>query len=98
MALAHPIVTLLVVALFITLLVPTRTFTWPPTRWRMVACDVGQGDGIVLRSGPASAVVVDVGPGLSWGLGPDLLEVPAQVRELGIDVVASARGAIGADV
>jgi competence protein ComEC len=28
----------------------------------MVACDVGQGDALVLRAGPASAVVVDAGP------------------------------------
>ncbi len=35
---------------------------WPPTGWVAVACDVGQGDGLVLRAGPASAVVVDAGP------------------------------------
>ena len=33
-----------------------------PADWAVVACDVGQGDALVLRSGPASAVVVDVGP------------------------------------
>ncbi|WP_125777018.1 ComEC/Rec2 family competence protein [Antribacter gilvus] len=33
-----------------------------PPDWQVVACDVGQGDGLVLRSGPQSAVVVDVGP------------------------------------
>ena len=35
---------------------------WPPRDWRLVACDVGQGDGLVVRAGPAQAVVVDVGP------------------------------------
>ncbi|MDN5762656.1 MAG: ComEC/Rec2 family competence protein [Microlunatus sp.] len=35
---------------------------WPPTGWRMVVCDVGQGDGLVIRAGPGQAVVVDVGP------------------------------------
>lgn len=35
---------------------------WPPRDWRVVACDVGQGDALVMRSGPGSAVVVDVGP------------------------------------
>lgn len=35
---------------------------WPPTGWRVVMCDVGQGDGLVVRTGPRSAVVVDVGP------------------------------------
>ncbi|ARU53527.1 hypothetical protein CBR64_00430 [Cellulosimicrobium cellulans] len=33
-----------------------------PPDWAVVACDVGQGDALVLRSGPRSAVVVDVGP------------------------------------
>ncbi|WP_402469232.1 ComEC/Rec2 family competence protein [Isoptericola aurantiacus] len=30
--------------------------------WQVVACDVGQGDTLVVRTGAASAVVVDVGP------------------------------------
>ncbi|MEI2779416.1 MAG: ComEC/Rec2 family competence protein [Tetrasphaera sp.] len=40
---------------------PTAPLLWPPTAWQFVACDVGQGDGLVLRTGPASAVLVDVG-------------------------------------
>ena len=35
---------------------------WPPHGWVLVACDVGQGDALVLRVGPRSAVVVDAGP------------------------------------
>lgn len=35
---------------------------WPPSDWRIVACDVGQGDALVLRAGPHTAVVVDTGP------------------------------------
>ncbi|MFD0899860.1 ComEC/Rec2 family competence protein [Actinomadura sediminis] len=35
---------------------------WPPPGWRMVACDVGQGDAVVLAAGPGRAVVVDAGP------------------------------------
>ncbi|HYF73617.1 MAG TPA: ComEC/Rec2 family competence protein [Nocardioides sp.] len=35
---------------------------WPPGEWRVVACDVGQGDALVVRSGPSAAVVVDTGP------------------------------------
>jgi len=35
---------------------------WPPRDWKLVACSVGQGDGLVLRAGPGHAVVVDVGP------------------------------------
>ena len=35
---------------------------WPPKGWVMVMCDVGQGDGLVLSTGPHRAVVVDAGP------------------------------------
>ena len=35
---------------------------WRPDGWVLVACDVGQGDALVLNAGPGSAVVVDTGP------------------------------------
>ena len=35
---------------------------WPPPGWVLVACDVGQGDGLVLNAGHGSGVVVDTGP------------------------------------
>lgn len=35
---------------------------WPPPGWLLVACDVGQGDGLVLRVSDSAAVVVDTGP------------------------------------
>jgi competence protein ComEC len=35
---------------------------WPPPRWLIVACAVGQGDAVVLPAGPGRAVVVDAGP------------------------------------
>ncbi|WP_327086444.1 ComEC/Rec2 family competence protein [Nonomuraea sp. NBC_01738] len=35
---------------------------WPPRRWLMVMCDVGQGDGLVIAAGDSRAVVVDTGP------------------------------------
>jgi competence protein ComEC len=35
---------------------------WPPPGWFLVACDVGQGDAVVLNAGEGSAVVVDAGP------------------------------------
>jgi competence protein ComEC len=41
---------------------PLPTPGWPPDGWVMVACDVGQGDGLVLNAGAGTAVVVDVGP------------------------------------
>ncbi|MFD4394282.1 ComEC/Rec2 family competence protein [Kitasatospora sp. NPDC058478] len=57
---------LLVVLLAVLLRPPqlTRIATgWPPPGWRMVMCDVGQGDMLVLAAGaPDSAVVVDAGP------------------------------------
>jgi competence protein ComEC len=42
--------------------------SWPPPGWFLVACDVGQGDAVVLNAGRGSAVVVDVGPD------PDLMD------------------------
>jgi competence protein ComEC len=35
---------------------------WPPPRWLVVVCDVGQGDEVAVRAGSAAAVVVDTGP------------------------------------
>jgi len=35
---------------------------WPPPGWVLVACDVGQGDALVLNAGRHMAVVVDAGP------------------------------------
>jgi len=46
----------------VVLLWPMHTLTWPPPRWDIVVCDVGQGDGIVISTGARSAVVVDTGP------------------------------------
>jgi competence protein ComEC len=41
----------------------TRVITgWPPPDWRLVMCDVGQGDALVLAAGPGTGVVVDAGP------------------------------------
>jgi competence protein ComEC len=45
--------------------IPVRVIApgWPPDGWTLVACDVGQGDGLVLATGDAGrAVVVDTGP------------------------------------
>lgn len=46
----------------VTVCVRLPTPGWPPDGWAMVACDVGQGDALVLRTGPGAAVVVDAGP------------------------------------
>ncbi|WP_420122748.1 ComEC/Rec2 family competence protein [Nakamurella sp.] len=45
--------------------VPVRVVApgWPITGWLLVACEVGQGDALVLSTGePGTAIVVDVGP------------------------------------
>ncbi|HMA47203.1 MAG TPA: MBL fold metallo-hydrolase [Frankiaceae bacterium] len=42
-------------------LVPLGVRGWPPASWQVVACDVGQGDALVLRTGGAD-VLVDTGP------------------------------------
>jgi competence protein ComEC len=43
-------------------LVRPPTPGWPPPGWVLVACDVGQGDALVLHAGPGSGIVVDAGP------------------------------------
>nr|WP_179670160.1 ComEC/Rec2 family competence protein [Nocardioides thalensis] len=57
---------LAVVLLVVVLGVPGRVATnwsgWPPDGWLLVACDVGQGDALVLSAGEGTAVVVDAGP------------------------------------
>ncbi|NLU71523.1 MBL fold metallo-hydrolase [Streptomyces sp. HNM0575] len=53
---------------------------WPPSGWRLVACDVGQGDALALATGrPHTAVVVDAGP--------DPQAVDRCLRTLGVDSV-----------
>ena len=59
---AHPVLALGAALVLAAGLVPTRPVTWPPDGWRVVVCDVGQGDAVVLRSGPHRAVLVDAGP------------------------------------
>jgi competence protein ComEC len=38
------------------------TRQWPPSDWVLAACDVGQGEAIVVRAGPQSGLLVDSGP------------------------------------
>ncbi len=54
---------------------------WPPDDWVLVACDVGQGDGLVVRAGPESAVVIDTGP--------DSAPIDRCLSRLGIDHVVA---------
>jgi competence protein ComEC len=48
--------------LVVAVLVRPPAFGWPPDGWVLVACDVGQGDALVLNAGAGQAVVVDTGP------------------------------------
>jgi competence protein ComEC len=58
---------------------PPSVLGWPPHDWIMVACDVGQGDGLVLNAGDGRGVVVDTGPD------PQLMD--SCLKRLGIDSV-----------
>jgi competence protein ComEC len=54
-----------VVCSLILLLVMVRPLPglgWPPDGWVLVACDVGQGDALVLNAGGGVGVLVDAGP------------------------------------
>ncbi len=64
------------VVMVLVLLVPLPTPGWPPRGWVLVACDVGQGDGLVLNAGARAAVVVDAGP--------DPRSIDSCLRRLGI--------------
>lgn len=50
------------VVLMVVVLVPMPSPGWPPGRWAVAVCDVGQGDAIVLNAGEGNALVVDAGP------------------------------------
>ena len=50
---------------------------WPESGWVLAMCDVGQGDALVLRSGPGAGVVIDAGPD------PGLVDVCLRRLEIG---------------
>lgn len=60
-ALRRPMVTVPAAAGLVAVIVVAPTPGWPPPAWVVVACDVGQGDGLALRVDVGSAVVVDAG-------------------------------------
>jgi competence protein ComEC len=55
---------------------PSLSVGWPPPGWVIVACDVGQGDALVLRLAAHSGVLVDTGP--------DPRPVDRCLRDLGV--------------
>ncbi|MCX9189899.1 hypothetical protein C3Y87_00375 [Carbonactinospora thermoautotrophica] len=76
-ALRHRAVTALTVALVAVWAVrPVLPDGWPPRGWVAVACDVGQGDALVLAAGEGVGIVVDTGP--------DPRAVDRCLRDLGV--------------
>ena len=58
----RPTVGVAVVVLASGLAAPTSSVAWPPPGWALIACDVGQGDGLVADNGGGHVVVIDTGP------------------------------------
>ncbi|GAA2742447.1 ComEC/Rec2 family competence protein [Terrabacter aerolatus] len=58
----RPTVAVAVVVLTAGLGLPTAPIAWPPPGWALIACDVGQGDGLVVDNGSGHVVVIDAGP------------------------------------
>lgn len=57
------IVIFLLTALLLTIFIKNQApKNWPGVNWQFVMCDVGQGDGLVLRDFTGKVLVVDVGP------------------------------------
>nr|WP_179423360.1 ComEC/Rec2 family competence protein [Pedococcus badiiscoriae] len=77
----HPVIAASVCLLVLAGAAPTSAVTWPPTGWRFVACDVGQGDGLVLATTPGHAVLVDAGS--------DPAAINACLRRLEVSVLDS---------
>ncbi len=57
----RPLAAVVALAVAASLWVPTRSVGWPMTGWALVACDVGQGDALVLATSPGHGVLVDAG-------------------------------------
>lgn len=61
----RPLIAGSVVLVVVAATLPTSVAAWPPPGWVFVACDVGQGDGLVVNSGASPddgrAIIVDTG-------------------------------------
>ena len=53
---------LLCTVVVVGVLLPPGRRSWPPMGWLMIMCDIGQGDGLLLRTADDAALVVDAGP------------------------------------
>ena len=49
-------------AVTLVLLPSAGAAAWPVRDWSVIACNVGQGDALLLNTGPGSALLVDAGP------------------------------------
>ncbi|MGN6751954.1 MAG: ComEC/Rec2 family competence protein [Intrasporangium sp.] len=74
-----PLLAVAVVSVAAAFAVPTSLVSWPPPGWALVACDVGEGDGLVISNGPGHAVVVDTGT--------EPAVIDACLHRLGVEVV-----------
>jgi len=61
-SLSLPVISLCCVLIAVLIILPPGRRGWPPADWRLVMCDVGQGDAIVLRDGQDTVMVIDAGP------------------------------------
>jgi competence protein ComEC len=61
--------------------IPVRSITsaWPPDGWLFVACDVGQGDALLLPAGAGAAVEIDAGP--------DPVAIDRCLRDFGVEQI-----------
>jgi competence protein ComEC len=56
------VITMSCVLVAVLIVAPPSKRGWPPADWKLVMCDVGQGDAIVVHDSQDNVVVVDVGP------------------------------------
>lgn len=75
-----PVIALCCVLISALIIAPPGRRGWPPADWRMVMCDVGQGDATVLRDAQGSVMVIDAGQ--------DPAAMDACLRDLGISSIS----------
>ncbi len=75
-----PLIAAGVVAALVQIPVRTLTAAWPPPRTVLLACSVGQGDGLFVPLGGGRAIVVDTGP--------EPVAIDRCLRQFGIDDIA----------
>ena len=74
-------IAVIVVVSSVLAIAPPSRRGWPPPGWLMVACSVGQGDGLVIRDTEEAAIVIDTGP--------DPALIDACLADLGVTAVTA---------